>query len=174
MYYLYKITNLINNKSYIGVTRRDPKIRLNEHKNKSSNSFISRAIHFYGFENFSFEILLSNIEDNKISEIECEYIEKYNTLLPNGYNADLGRIQYHKHSELIKQKISEKGKGKNNSKYVADILMFDKQGVFIKRFHTAREAAKYLGDESKNAAINYCLNGKLKTAYGFIWKYDKD
>ena len=94
--------------------------------------------------------------------------------LPNGYNADLGGVEYHKHSDYIKQIISEKGMGNKNSKYVADVLMYDKQGNLLNRFQTAREAARYLGNESKNVGINYCLNGKQKTAYGYIWKYDKD
>lgn len=174
MYTLYKITNLLNNKHYIGVTNRNPNERFSEHKKPSSNSFISKAIRADGIENFSFEIILTNIKDNEISKLECEYIQKYNSLLPNGYNADLGGIEYHKHSNYIKDIISEKGKGNKNSKYVADILMYDKQGNLLKRFQSAREAARYLGKESKNVGINYCLNGKQKTAYGYIWKYDKD
>lgn len=174
MYYLYKITNLLNNKNYIGVTSRNPEKRFAEHKKPSSKSFISKAIQSDGIENFSFEVLLTNIEKEKISSLECEYIKKYNSLLPNGYNADLGGVEYHKHSDYIKQIISEKGRGRNNSKYVADVLMYDKQGKLLNRFQSAREVARYLGNESKNVGINYCLNGKTKTAYGYIWKYDKD
>ena len=160
MYYLYKITNLLNNKNYIGVTNRNPEERFAEHKKPSSKSFIGKAIQSDGIENFSFEVLLTNIEDNKISSLECEYIKKYNSLLPNGYNADLGGVEYHKHSDYIKQIISERGIGNKNSKYVADVLMYDKQGNLLNRFQTAREAARYLGNESKNVGINYCLNGK--------------
>ena len=160
MYYLYKITNLLNNKNYIGVTNRNPEERFAEHKKPSSKSFIGKAIRSDGIENFSFEVLLTNIEDNRISSLECEYIKKYNSLLPNGYNADLGGVEYHKHSDYIKQIISEKGMGNKNSKYVADVLMYDKQGNLLNRFQTAREAARYLGNESKNVGINYCLNGK--------------
>ena len=174
MYYLYKITNLLNNKNYIGVTNRNPEKRFAEHKRQSSKSFISKAIQSDGVDNFSFEILLTEIEDKDISNLECEYIKKYNSLLPNGYNADLGGVEYHKHSDYVKQIISEKGKGNKNSKYVADVLMYDKQGNLLNRFQTAREAARYLGNESKNVGINYCLNNKQKTAYGYIWKYDKD
>lgn len=173
MYNLYKITNLLNNKVYIGVTNRDPEERFAEHKRPSSKSFISKAIQSNGVENFSFEVLLTNIEDEKISNLECEYIKKYNSLLPNGYNADLGGIEYHKHSDYIKTIISEKGKGRNNSKYVADVLMYNKDGQFLRRFETVTEAAKYLGNKNRNN-ICYCLNGKQKTAYGYIWKYDKD
>ena len=54
------------------------------------------------------------------------------------------------------------------------VLMYDKQGKLLKKFQSAREAARYLGSESKNVGINYCLNNKQKTAYGYVWKYDKD
>ena len=168
MYYLYKITNLLNNKNYIGVTNRNPEERFAEHKRPSSKSFISKAIQSDGVDNFSFEILLTEIEDKDISSLECKYIKKYNSLLPNGYNADLGGVEYHKHSDYVKQIISEKGMGNKNSKYVADVLMYDKQGNLLNRFQTAREAARYLGNESKNVSINYCLRGKQKTAYGYI------
>ena len=141
MYSLYKITKLLNNKYYFGVTNRNPEERFAEHKKPSSKSFIGKAIQSDGIENFSFEVLLTNIEDNKISNLECEYIKKYNSLLPNGYNADLGGVEYHKHSDYIKQIISEKGMGNKNSKYIADILMYDKQGNLLNRFQTAREAA---------------------------------
>ena len=174
MYNLYKITNLLNNKNYIGITNRNPEKRFAEHKKPSSKSFIGKAIQADGVENFSFEVLLTKIKDQDISNLECEYIKKYNSLLPNGYNADLGGVEYHQHSKYVKQIISEKGKGNKNSKYVADVLMYDKKGNLLNRFQTAREAARYLGNESKNAGINYCLNGKQKTAYGYIWKYDKD
>lgn len=174
MYSLYKITNLLNNKVYIGVTNRNPQIRFEEHKRKSSKSYISKAIQLDGVENFIFEILESNIPDDKISQIECEYIQKYNSILPYGYNADLGGVEYHKHSEEIKKKITESGKGNKNSKYIADILMYSKDGKLLRRFQSSREAARFLGNESKNVGINYCLNGKQKTAYGYIWKYDKD
>ena len=174
MYNLYKITNLLNNKCYIGITNRNPEERFAEHKKPSASSFIGKAIQSDGIDNFSFEIILTNIEDSEISKLECEYIQKYNSLLPNGYNADLGGVEYHKHSDYIKNIISEKGKGNKNSKYVADVLMYDKQGKLLKRFQSAREAARYLGNESKNVGINYCLNNKQKTAYGYIWKYDKD
>lgn len=172
IYSLYKITNLLNNKHYIGVTNRNPEERFAEHKKPSAKSFIGKAIQSDGVENFSFEILLTDIDDKDISDLECEYIKKYNSLLPNGYNADLGGVKYHKHSDYVKQIISEKGRGKNNSKYIADVLMYNKKGELLNRFETVSEAAKFLGNKNRNN-ICYCLNGKQKTAYGYIWKYDK-
>ena len=134
---------------------------------------IEETMNIIGKQDIDLAVLDITLPDGSGYEM-CEYIKKYNSLLPNGYNADLGGVEYHKHSDYIKQIISEKGMGNKNSKYVADVLMYDKQGNLLNRFQTAREAARYLGNESKNVGINYCLNGKQKTAYGYIWKYDKD
>ena len=53
---IYKITNLINNKIYIGSTCNF-KDRKSKHKNKKTNTMISRAISKYGWDNFLFEII---------------------------------------------------------------------------------------------------------------------
>ena len=52
------------------------------------------------------------------------------------------------------------------------INQYDLNDNFINKFGSAREAARYLGNENKYRGILYCLNGKCKSAYGFIWKYE--
>ena len=82
--FLYKITNLINNKVYIGQTIHPDK-RWWEHKQraKTHNYPIHLAIVKYGEENFVFEILE---ESQNYNEREKELIKQYNSLSPNGYN----------------------------------------------------------------------------------------
>ena len=94
--YIYKITNRINSKSYIGQTLRTCEERWYEHtKNytleKSSNS-LYRAFKKYGIDNFTFEIIckieeqnIENLQD-KLNSLEILYIKKYNTHSHNGYN----------------------------------------------------------------------------------------
>ena len=56
---IYKYTNKINNKSYIGLTN-DINRRCKEHKymaSKKDTSHFHQAINKYGIENFDFEIL---------------------------------------------------------------------------------------------------------------------
>ena len=83
---LYKITNLINNKIYIGQTVH-PEKRWWEHCNRAKTNYDNYPIHLainkYGEENFSFEVLeWSEDYDNR----ERELIQQFNSLSPNGYN----------------------------------------------------------------------------------------
>ena len=58
---IYKATNMLNKKSYIGQTRRSLEIRKKEHELDSNLNKSNSAFHFalkkYGFDNFSWEIL---------------------------------------------------------------------------------------------------------------------
>ncbi len=58
--YVYQITNLINNKKYIGITNNYIKRWSNHKSGNSKNMVIGRAIEKYGIENFKFEILFDN------------------------------------------------------------------------------------------------------------------
>lgn len=91
VYYLYKITNNINGKIYIGITR-DPKQREYQHFNMRSvkwNSLIAKAVDKYGKENFTFEVIcIGNRE--YISDLENKAISLYKSLVPNGYNIKPG------------------------------------------------------------------------------------
>ena len=59
--WIYKITNIQNNKVYIGQTIRPVKNRFNRHindaMNNTLNTHFARAIRKYGKENFIIEII---------------------------------------------------------------------------------------------------------------------
>lgn len=84
---IYKITNNINGKIYIGQSVHIER-RWNEHKRPSGTSMISIAIKKYGIENFSFEILENITPDQRqlMDEREAYYIQHYNSIAPYGYN----------------------------------------------------------------------------------------
>ena len=79
---IYKITNKTNGKSYIGQSVHCGK-RLDEHC--KGRQFIDDIIQLECIENFTFEIL-KQVDKEDMSKWEDYYIEKYNTLFPNGYN----------------------------------------------------------------------------------------
>ena len=93
MAYIYKITNIINNKLYIGKTVNTIEKRFNQHKNESKterakNRPLYRAINKYGIENFEIEII-EECNYDILNEREIYWINYYDTY-NNGYNATLG------------------------------------------------------------------------------------
>ena len=90
---IYKITNLVNGKSYIGQSI-DIHRRWYEHKRDSKLSSVQatyplyRAFQKYGIENFSFEILEETTKE-ELNKKERYYIQLYDSY-NNGYNQTLG------------------------------------------------------------------------------------
>lgn len=86
-YYLYKITNLVNGKLYIGVTA-NPKSRerqhLREKPRKGKISLIKQAALKYGPDSFNFEVICIG-EQSYIYDLERKAIEQYDTI-NFGYN----------------------------------------------------------------------------------------
>lgn len=100
---IYKITNNINNKCYIGQTIKTPEERWKEHKQHAFgthandvNKSLYKAMRKYGIENFSFEVLQNNIETyEQLDKAEIYWIDFYNSFV-KGYNETFGGQQYHK------------------------------------------------------------------------------
>lgn len=87
---IYLIRNKINGKGYVGQAI-DYKDRFRSHCKPSSardGSLIDRAIQKYGVENFTIEVLESQIEN--FNEREKYWIKQCGTLKPNGYNIEEG------------------------------------------------------------------------------------
>lgn len=95
---IYCFTNKINGKCYFGQSIYDDDTRYKLHKSnhlnpksKEYDSAIHQAMRKYGFDNFSYRIFAKGIDEISILNIlEVYYIDKYNTLVPNGYNIDPG------------------------------------------------------------------------------------
>ena len=85
---IYKITNLLNNKSYIGQSTFIEKRWSEEKRNKNNGKTLTNAINKYGIENFKFEIL-EECEQDLLNEKEQQYINLYNSV-ENGYNMTYG------------------------------------------------------------------------------------
>lgn len=82
-------------------------------------------------------------------------------------------LNYGTHNEKMSVTIRESQirKGKNNPN-AKPILMFTLNGVFIKRFECCIDANEYLGKPKHYGNIRKCARGEIKTAYGYIWKYE--
>lgn len=85
---IYKITNTINGKIYIGQSN-NPKSRFNQHMNKNSSSkSISEDVDKYGIEAFTLEIIEDVLEDFQKSE--SFWIKKYKDEKYELYNKTKG------------------------------------------------------------------------------------
>ena len=94
IYTIYKATNKINGKSYVGYSSDwKSRKRLHKHnadKNKKSYPFYN-AIRKYGFDNFIWEVLYQSKDKiHTLEEMESFFIEECNTITPYGYNMKTG------------------------------------------------------------------------------------
>ena len=104
---IYKITNLITNKMYVGQTRSHYlnkgkyrpfgymgrfKSHICESKSIDKHKacrYLNSAFNKYGIENFKCELIIT-CEINQLDDYEREYICELNTRYPNGYNLTNG------------------------------------------------------------------------------------
>ena len=146
-YSVYIHINKINNKKYVGMTSDTPERRwggngigyLKKKKDKDYQPAFAFAILKYGWDNFSHEIIDTNLTLEEASKLEVEKISEYQSDNPKyGYNIEKGgkynqisestrekmRESHRgtKHSSETKQKISQSNIGKTFSKEVKDHL----------------------------------------------------
>lgn len=90
---LYRIFNKINDKSYIGITKWNFAVRYSGNWQKHTHSIhLKSEVKKYGFENFDYEILIDDPDKTigELIELEKEFIIKYNSKVPNGFNLTEG------------------------------------------------------------------------------------
>lgn len=86
--FIYKITNKVNNKVYIGQTRYTVEFRWRQHQHKQDNCYFHNAIRKWGVDNFTVEIL-EKCDVDLLDSREIFYIAKYDSY-KSGYNSTLG------------------------------------------------------------------------------------
>jgi group I intron endonuclease len=119
---IYKHTNKINGKSYIGITKGELKRRWRKNGDGYKlNRVFYKAIKKYGWENFDHEVL-ELVEDYKEALLkESKYIEFYNSV-KNGYNiSEYSRNKYAR-TKAHKEKLSLKAKGQTRPEWHKAIL----------------------------------------------------
>lgn len=154
---VYKHTNKINNKTYIGITSRKVEDRWGENgcKYKKCIKFYN-AIKKYGWDNFTHEVLYENLTAEEAAKKEKELIVYYDSL-NNGYNATEGGFapipteEHKKHvsESLAGRKLSEEHKKKiseNAKKRVGPLNhMYGK--------HHTEETKKKISDAKKGKKL---------------------
>lgn len=158
---IYKITNLLNNKVYIGSTK-SWEIRFKAHLSRLNgnyhiNKHLQSAWNKYGEENFKFEIL-REVPENILRRAEQFYINKYQSLNPKyGYNkAIVVSNTWDNQEKTIKVK---------NTIYFG---CYNKKGKLVKVFKTIHDVYEFLGNRSTRV-YEACNSNLTKTADGYYW-----
>jgi group I intron endonuclease len=201
IYSIYKVTNKINNKVYIGFCCNFQK-RIYRHKYNSTilkkNQHFYNAMRKYGFENFSFEEIYSSVEKKHcLSVMEPYFIQEYKSDV-FGYNMTSGGegCFSYKHTEETKKLLSIQNKknigskngfyGKKHKKETIEnnrlkniSIQTEKTGKQIYQYSLDNQLLTiYNSVRSAAKALNkshpsiiMCCKGKLKHAHGYIWRY---
>ena len=214
---IYKITNDINNKVYVGKTTESLQERFRQHKSDAKKKNLEKrplydAINKYGEEHFPIS-LVEECDDSILNEREQYWIGYYKGY-EEGYNATKGGdgsvlYDYKEIESLLKAgKTTEEiveiiGCCKDTIYKVArncghifppsrtqekikqksiKVYQYDLSGNYIQSFNSYMDASRWLlasGKIKNNSGsvrthIGEVCNGKRKTAYGFLWKKEKE
>lgn len=146
---VYKLTNTINGKSYIGISSRHESFRWSEHKVRARqgvrNSRLYDAIRKYGPDAFSREVIARASTEDELRELERRYIREFDTY-EAGYNSNLGGYGHLHFPEHIKIKIGLAQKGKVNSPETRKKMSLAKLGD--------SRCAKQFGEHTQKGDLN--------------------
>lgn len=181
--YIYKITNIQNNKVYIGQTIRPIKDRFHRHLNDAINNILdthfARAIRKYGKENFIIEQIDQAQTQDELNKKEQYWIQYYNSV-NEGYNetdaiSKCGGNTYQSKTEKemksIKEKIRQTKIGKNNP-MARKIKRTNILTNEIDIFDTVISCAKACGINNGKTSISDRLNGKIKIPFKKTWIFE--
>jgi group I intron endonuclease len=176
MGYIYKITNLINKKVYIGQTVQETvEKRWNLHKHLAKRNkgctALKKAFNKYGVDNFKFEVLIICFDEDCII-YEKYYIKKYNSLAPSGYNISEGGdggafFKGRNHTEETKNILREKAKTHySNYENIRKNIPLIKEGMnksekWQSVKHNKKENPRKWGDDIKDK-ISESMNNYYK------------
>lgn len=189
-----------NSLYYVGITQFLPTERWGSSGNRYATQPFSYAIQQYGWENIEHYVISSSLlqheallfENLIISYLqsyksEYGYNRRYNSSPDNSYSVPTEDIRvqisnttsykenhyYHKHhTDDVRKKISNNHADFNNENHpqCRSVIQYDLDMHYIAKYPTIRDAAKQFAGSSY-ATISMCCNNKIKTAYGYIWRY---
>lgn len=114
--FIYSITNEVNGKTYVGQTTKPLDERWYNHLKSArgrSRLPIHCAIRKYGVDSFSIRVVSTALSREELDILETYFIDKYNSLTPNGYNRTSGGGGFSgSHTEAARSKMRESHLGK--------------------------------------------------------------
>lgn len=107
---IYKITNDVNEKVYIGQTTKSLDQRITNHRNSmisGVDTHLYRAMRKYGWDKFHFEVIATTEDQDSLNDMEAYFIQKYNSI-SNGYNMAPGGSINIMYSPVVARKHNSK------------------------------------------------------------------
>lgn len=143
-------------------TKKESKIRgVNKRK---------KPINRYNYKAELIKSYPSVIEAEKELNVAPSTLKKVLKLQTATFHDDYYVYANENQAEAIKQHMLLKLK--HNKSNNTPVLQYDLNNNFIQRYNSLTNAAKALGFEKNTGNITLCCQGKINTAYGYIWKYE--
>lgn len=162
MPYIYLLTNTVTGDEYIGFTSQDLTKRIKQHSYKSSGCrLIKKAIKQYGMNAFKCTILEhspdANDNDRFLNVLEPYYISKYNPTYNMTTGGDgTGTILGPRYKSRV------------------PVVQYDMDGIFIKRWNSAKEAGNGLNILPSSITHVCKKDHGSHCAGGYQWRYDAE
>jgi group I intron endonuclease len=158
---IYQLTHKDTGRVYIGQST-NLKARFAGYKSSGGSgngkSVIKRAFLKYGKDAFDFKVLVYCSGKDYLNELEVKTIALYNSIVPNGFNIELGGGNAPL-SEHVKQAVSKANKGRiiteEQRKHLSEVhkarwsAMSEEQLNKYREFGRTRNLGKAMSDEQK-------------------------
>ena len=180
---IYKITNRINGKTYIGQTIRPAQQRFRRHINDALNNILdthfARAIRKYGPDIWDLTIIDKAETQEELNQKEQYWIRYYNSVV-EGYNetdainkcgGNTYQSKTEEEMEVIKNKIRQTKLGAKNpmARKIKRINVITGE---MDIFDTVISCAKACGIQNGKTSITARLNGEIKSPFKNTWLFE--
>jgi len=178
---IYKITNTVNGKSYVGQTTTTVDIRFKSHARSKACRALAEAFKKYGKNSFKVECLAEAETREDLDHMERLLIEQHGTLSPGGYNLRTGgngngtfSAESKKLRSAIRIGVKRTGRAAqgvaryNKMPHSKPVTCLDPISGIEMSYITANAARK---DGFYPGGILDACKGKIAQHNGRIWKY---
>jgi len=189
---IYEAKNIVNEKRYIGKTKKSLEIRKRQHINASAyiKTAFYHAIRKYGIDSFVWSALYECEDNNKLNKAERQFIKHFNSFGANGYNMTSGGEDSPMDSIETRKKLSKTVKkqykngrvpyfkGKKHTKESLEKMSKTKLGktweerLGVEKSNLAKKRISITNSGENNVSKRKEVRKKLSEKAKELWKSD--
>ncbi len=165
---VYKHTNKLNGKCYIGITSQNVRVRWNRGWGYQYCPHFWKAIQKYGWDAFSHEILYDGLTKEEAETWEVNLIAEYHSADPMwGYNVALGGNSAGKHSEETRKKLGDCRRGCKHTEAAKLKMREAHTGMVFSEEHLQKLRMAQFGEKHHRAraVCQFTLCGEFVARY---------